>query len=424
MRPVRRNRSRTSGGAEKVTQWLLDASRKLMFLSGLAVLVLVGYLVYGFTGGGLGQWESLTHDARVRIIGNIQGAISYLNISLAVLLLTSSILYWAEEGLGYALVLLAAGLYYGVPLGVEMGAPGLVTNWLTGRNTAALAVYNEARIAGLVFAIPGIILVIIDLVNRVRYGSSRKKTQRSAMQFGAEVEEEEPIRPPLIGAMAKCYQLPFCREFVRSHCPVFHLQKRCWRVRVGCMCEEQVIRTAMVGMAHEAARARSMVPDDNEPVDMAKRYNLDDPLGASKPESPFKPLVAAPPPKVVGAEVKIPRNNSVSPAQKRERCRNCIIYNEHQRLKYQVVSPLVVLAIPALAVSQFSTMKSAMEVALRSADTVMSRLSLEQTARGIDIGQLASSNEIANIVLLGSLILMVLTWALHFTEHCIFQWKI
>jgi hypothetical protein len=38
----------------------------------------------------------------------------------------------------------------------------------------------------------------------------------------------------------------------------------------------------------------------------------------------------------------IPRNNKLTMAQKKERCRTCVIYNEHQRHKYKLTMPLLV----------------------------------------------------------------------------------
>jgi hypothetical protein len=37
----------------------------------------------------------------------------------------------------------------------------------------------------------------------------------------------------------------------------------------------------------------------------------------------------------------IPRNNRLTEPQKKERCRNCVIYNEHQRHKYKLAMPSI-----------------------------------------------------------------------------------
>ena len=63
----------------------------------------------------------------------------------------------------------------------------------------------------------------------------------------------------------------------------------------GCMCEEAVIRSAM----------------ENKPI------GKDQLMSASY----------------------IPVNNKLTTAQKKERCHNCVIYNEHQRHKYKVAMP-------------------------------------------------------------------------------------
>jgi hypothetical protein len=63
------------------------------------------------------------------------------------------------------------------------------------------------------------------------------------------------------------------------------------------MCEEQVIRDAMEG---------KVIPKD-----------------------------------MVAAAQFIPKNNRLTPGQKFERCKQCVIYNEHQKHKYKALLPVI-----------------------------------------------------------------------------------
>ena len=75
-------------------------------------------------------------------------------------------------------------------------------------------------------------------------------------------------------------------------------------------------------------------------IDMS---SADEGVGKPAPEktAQFPPKIAAATPSRRG--VKIPHNPNIPMSVKRERCRNCVIYNEHQRMKYQFFAPLFVL---------------------------------------------------------------------------------
>ncbi len=136
---------------------------------------------------------------------------------------------------------------------------------------------------------------MIDIFFRV---TQRVKTgvKLDQLKYGKGIKEEGDKQNILLG---KCWQLPFCRKFVREKCPIYLSKRTCWKELVGCMCEESVIRGAM----------------ENKPI-------------------PKDALLAA---------NFIPHNHKLTMAQKKERCYSCIIYNEHQRHKYKVSMPMTVI---------------------------------------------------------------------------------
>ena len=92
-------------------------------------------------------------------------------------------------------------------------------------------------------------------IQRIR--DARTGEDLTSMSYGKDWRREE-VRGALIGAFAKCWQLPFCREGIRVKCPIYHARTKCWKQRVGCMCEENVLRLPMGG-------------DENKPIDMTRQ---------------------------------------------------------------------------------------------------------------------------------------------------------
>jgi hypothetical protein len=200
----------------------------------------------------------------------------------------STYLFWGEEILG-AIQLILAGIMYFVPL--------LLAETIAGASPTPPA--HNALLAlqhgGIALGVIGFVVLVVDVANRTRE-RIQNGTRADQLKYGKGVKEESDRQNVFLG---KCWQLPFCRKFVREKCPIYHSRRTCWKEKVGCMCEEEVIRQAM---------ANRTIPKDQ--------------------------LLAA---------NMIPRNARLTFDQKKERCRSCVIYNEHQRHKYRAILPLVVL---------------------------------------------------------------------------------
>ncbi len=222
----------------------------------------------------------------------------------------SMYLFWGEEFL-LATLLIVAGLLFFAPMWLPTlgGSP-------TGNdysNAAVEAIHKSGVILG-VIGIMGLIGEIFFRI-RVRFLQGARMEQ---LKFGRGIQEEKHQNKFL----GKCWQLPYCRKFVRERCPIYHAKRTCWKERVGCMCEEEVIQNAMQNKA---------IPKD---AIAAARY--------------------------------IPVNNKITAGQKRERCKQCVIYNEHLRHKYKLMLPItigvfilmyVVFRGPMLGWSELAIMK-------------------------------------------------------------------
>jgi hypothetical protein len=211
-----------------------------------------------------------------------------------------------------------------------------------------------------------------------------------------------------IGAFAKCWQLPFCRESLRKKCPIYHARTKCWKERVGCMCEENVIRLAMGG------------EDEQKPVDMTKEAGfvpIGDLITKSEKEE-RKSIPTRPGPR----GVRIPTNPHLTESQKKMRCHNCIIFNEHQRQKYQLLSPIVTLAVPALVFWQFEALRNLIGNMLNMIDSVVGRVTFSGANAGAsNLTKEVTGNLPVETLLIVCLTLVMMTWALRFLEYCMFK---
>lgn len=394
-----------------------------MQLSTLTTVLLYAYVLWGLFGGAVDSYGLANTSAaeKARILTNIQGATLYLAISLGVLLLTLTILYYDEESLGYALVAAAVFFYLGIPFLFDQVLSDTVKNWDKNNNVAAMAVMSHFRLAGLMIALPGGILMIRDVMLRLFDGSRRKKEEFSAMEYGGSVREEEPPKGAPIGMFAKCWQMVYCRDAIRKRCPIYLARTKCWRERVGCMCEENVIRHAMDAIINKEVISFNKPKEEVEGIGDSGIAG-----GVIAPEKTEEmPIPANFESKVPPRQVKIPYNPTLPMFQKKERCRNCVIYNEHQRLKYQFLSPLFVLAVPGLAIWQFDKIAGLLNRVLATLDNVMNRLSLDPNAHNGGIASsLTSTSIFAQYMVLGCLIIIATTMALRFLEYIVFKVKI
>lgn len=423
--------NRLAGQLARLELLVRDGVTKLMQLAAVAAVLCLAYIVYGFITGGVTSWDALDPAARLRIGGNITQAVHYFNIILTVLVIAVSVVYHDEESLGYTFVVVGIALYYGVSMGFEYGAPGTVEGWIRSGNRPAMAVFNEGRLGGMLLGIPGAILCVMDLVRRIRAGVLRR-SDHSALEYGGEVEEQagdQRARPAPIAMFSKCWQLPYCREFIRNRCPIYHKRTKCWQHKVGCMCEEAVVRKAMEGMAEEARSEATnaagqplgqMLADSPED---ARRFDLDSPDGkASKPTPPPPPR---PKPVVINPrDVVIPVNDRITPWAKRERCRSCVIYNEHQRHKYGFFSPLLLVAVPTLMFLSMDRVLEVLKAAIDSADKVMVNLSLDPAATQRGMLNMNMTGDVANYIIIGCLGIILTTAVLRASETLIFRYKI
>ncbi len=400
---IRSGASRSSDTV--IPQPILDFAEKTFLVAGIIAGLVVVYLLYGLFSGSLADVASRSHAEKVQALQTLGTVSNILNISLIATLISATLLYYEEASAAVVMLLSSAFLAYGVEY--FAGVLGLGGKNFNPQGVAFKALH-ELHLAAIMAAVPGALIMLRSLAVRL-FASRAEDIANSAYGKNAQAQDDQPRA--LLGVAAKCWQLPYCREGVRKTCPIYHARTKCWKQRVGCMCEENIIRLAQ-------APAKSDAPAT---IEMAKGMGfvaIGDLI--SKSEAELRPNMTT---KAGPRGVRIPTNPHLSDAQKRERCRNCIIYNEHQRQKYRFFSPIVTLAVPALVYLNFDNLTQMLQQALRMMDQLFGRLTFNAEASSKLSQQVAGSGGI-QVILIGCLTLVGMTWALRFLEYCTFKIKI
>jgi hypothetical protein len=342
----------------------LEGVAKLVFWAGLtATLLGLGFLIYTysvFSGGGV----VASQDQALSNIDLFQKLLLAGVIGLGV---GTVFLFWGEETLG-ALQLVGAAVMFFAPLYLpSVFASGNVPGEVGQRALAAI------QLGGIVGGVIAIGVTILDLGFRVGT-RSKHGSKADQLKYGKGVKEEDDVKNVFLG---KCWQLPFCRKFVRERCPIYHARRACWRERVGCMCEESVIRDAMAGKT---------IPKD-----------------------------------AVAAAQFIPYNHKLTEDQKAERCRQCVIYNEHQKHKYKLVLPLTFVFFGAVYALFRIPMLQGLEGVLRTLDQMIGRATFREDAALTST--VTGSGLPFQEILLACLLVEAFTYALKLIEFVIFKLK-
>ncbi len=97
-----------------------------------------------------------------------------------------------------------------------------------------------------------------------------------------------------------CWKLPYCRDPVRAVCPAWHAKQTCWKFGGGCYCDDELIMKVI--MAESGSEGAAYM---------------------------FQAL----------KDMKGPKQQKSKPP-----CDKCYIFLEHQRLKHNLLSPLMLPA--------------------------------------------------------------------------------
>jgi hypothetical protein len=385
-----------------LTDDVLDKIKKVFQVCAIATLAMFGYLVYGLLSGAFAEAAAKPEESR-HALALVNQVSTYLSVALVLTLLCAVLLYWEETSFGFALLGISAVLAYGLQLAVL--AFGSDAQHYTSGGPAQ-AFLHQCWLMAMITGAPGVLMVLRSM--GARFLEAREGEDLTTLQYGGSVQKEDVPRATL-QVLAKCWQLPFCRSGIRDTCPIFLAKTKCWKERVGCMCEENIILLAMGGT------------EKQQPVNITKEMGfvaIGDIITKGN-EDKRANIPTRPGPR----GVRIPTNPHITDVQKRERCRNCIIYNEHQRAKYSFFSVPVTLTVPILVFAEFDTFRMWLTELLHGLDRLIGHMSISGTTDVNLTRQITGSMPIEAIII-GCLTLVIMTWAQRFLEYCVFKIKI
>jgi len=351
------------GLSEAFHDFLTAAAKLMMYLGlvlGLGSVIFLIYTASVFNGGGGGN------ASEPQALSNIDLFHKLVIAGLMAAGVGSTFLFWGEELLGAIQVVLAALLYF---------APLILTSALgiQAENRVVQASLGTIQSGGMIFGILAIGVLVVDIANRMKM-RVQQGAKADQLKYGKGIKEEKDRQNVFLG---KCWQLPFCRKFVRERCPIYHAKRTCWREQVGCMCEEQVIRDAMEG---------KVIPKDQ-----------------------------------VAAANYIPQNNKLTVQQKRDRCKQCVIYNEHQKHKYRAALPATILFFAVFYLIFRGILLGATEGIVRSMNGIVGRLTFTNpNSKGPE----SIVSQPFQELLLICVLIILLAYALKLLEYLIFKLKI
>lgn len=357
-----------------------EFARKAVWITLLVSILLLAYLLMGLFSGAWAKapMHTLYNSSRAdyfRQVSNIAFVFHALQLSAFLYVVCLIVIAYRDESLGYVLAVFGLIFYAGLP-------------WLTARiydlrlfgtDIATQTVVRDFQLLSWLFFAPGFALIVADMLRRLRTAAETAALQRVNVKYGRGIKKQVEAKHKNI-FLGRCFEGPYCRPEIRVHCPIF-LRKRgpCWHYKEGCMCEERIVLQAVINpeWKHQAAQAKS-------------GFNFGE------------------------------KRKKLTPAELRERCRNCIIYNEHQRQKYKAMVGVTLIAFPVLAALNGAALQNAAQYVLVSLDNVMQRFSFDPTPSSSAILHTAA----LQWTLIGAICVILLAQVLKLVEYWCFKIKI
>lgn len=337
---------------------VLEVIAKLLMWAGLiASLLSLTFLIYYVV-----LFSGSTTADKVAAQGFIELFRKVLTGGLLAFYIGGAYLFWGEGWMEIVQILSALACYT-APIYFPMILPGASTGVAL---VATIGMQHAGLGAGIVAAGVLVMDVILKVQSRLRQG-----IKADQLKYGKGIKEETDRKNVFMG---KCWQLPYCRKFVRERCPIYHARRTCWREKVGCMCEEEVIKGAMENRA---------IPKD-----------------------------------IVAAARYIPQNNKITLLQKMERCRQCVIYNEHQKHKYRLALPLVLVGFFGLIGILWYPLNALMHGVVAGIQAGIEKATMSGGATTVQVPDWAQQ------VMLVCICLILLAYALKLLEFFIFKLKV
>lgn len=314
--------SRGGGGASTLS---IDLMTKIMtwaatVLKFAAILFVAStaYILYGVYGGHLAHAVDARILANLQLMGQIMAASGAVGAICLVILTHEEIAYCVVVGI------VGVGYLLGLPLMVAgqvssqaAQAGQIITRWSSATGQAILVIVG--------------IRVLMEIARFIQEAPNRR----------ARLEEQEGVERPKAGKakrvpwyrLARCWEMPFCHEAIMEMCPAFKARKSCWRLRQGCNCDPYLIEALLRKGA-------------------GKEISMQD---------------------AAYLRTDLVEGRKTSSHRTRE-CRNCPIFIEHQRQKFRVLNPLLIIATIIALLAAYPIMRGLYTTFIRTVATLANHL--------------------------------------------------
>jgi hypothetical protein len=334
------------------------------------------FLLFGAVSGKIQGISHMKAADQAQMIQIIEIASRMLVYGCAVVVFCVIARLFSDEVIGQALTIAGALFYFGSPFLLVQVAR--LENM--GGSSLPRTIVDSFRTTGAICFVPGLILLLRDAIMRIWNGLSVKKmVERHLEEDGTEEKLKKSV---FAGVYSKCWDMNFCRAFVRKVCPAYAARKSCWKIKVGCYCDEKTILKAMMSEGKENVHTRGIM----------KSLGITD-------EKTVK----------LGSKVR------------KQRCRRCGIYIEHQRQKYQILSPVVFPVVGALLYAFHERISAVLWVVLQNTDRIMSFLAYKT---GTAAQSFSSDGGILTGLAFAWLSIIVISYSLRLLEYLIFELQV
>ena len=364
-------------GVAKLDEIAVKVLGGAALVAGLMLL----YLLWGLLSG---AWSHevvghMTGAQRALQLANIALVFQILDAASFLLIIALLISCARAEGVGYWL--LGGAAFFSV--GTSFLATQVYSYSHHTASAASRLVLTDFGSLAWMFGVPGILWTLVDIYRRLVSAADIAAVQRANAKYGHGVPKQKATAQRQV-FLGRCWEGPFCKDGIRQKCPIFIEKKGpCWKRKEGCMCEERIVLQAMISPDWKDQMSRA-----NQALTMG--------TGARK---------------------------VLTPAMKRDRCRNCTIYNEHQRQKHKALTVVTMIAIPVLLVLNFPTMQGWVGAFLAMMDAAAKRFSFGGTGTGIALLH-GDSYAIFAWVMVFVFAVVLLSQALKLVEYVCFTLKI
>lgn len=290
----------------------------------LAFVVSVAYIVYGIYGG------HLRGAIEPRVMRNIQlmGQVMALSGGLG----TICLVIITFDEVAFAVV---AGM---VGLGLVFGFPLLVAGQLDqGGARAADVILRWSSVAGQFIVLVVGVRILIEIINYILQAPQRQA--RIAGKQGIEGQKKSTSHS--IWKLQRCWEMPYCHEAIREVCPAYKVRNNCWRIRQGCNCDPTMIEALI--RAGGATRGKGDTSSGKLAQEAYLRSDLE-------------------------ADIKL------GEGERTRECKNCPIFNEHQRQKFNLLNPIIIVAAIAGLLAAYPIMQKLYVVSIIALSSLASQM--------------------------------------------------